>query len=139
MSVKNELELYDYKNTKDLHLSPAENALVALDLKFMKLFLLAKSQWPCQKDKCISVRLHESDVENTFNEIMDISQKKTTQNFSLPRTLKDSSLLTLQFKRDLNLKGVHRHAFVDPKKTSCSIDTLQKAKQSALYKCQSKS
>ena len=85
---------------EELNLSDFEMQLIAKDLLFMKIFKLPKSRMPALKDKVINVPLTSIDLQTTAQ--------------VLPRSLDDSLLVNVQFKRSKDFKNVHSEALVRP-------------------------
>ena len=85
---------------EELNLSDFEMQLIAKDLLFMKNFKLLKSRVPALKDKLMNLPLTCIDLQTTAQ--------------VLPRSLDDSLLVNVQFKRYKDFMNVHSEALVRP-------------------------
>ena len=55
MCHRNNLQLFDIQGYEELKLTELENAMIALNILFQKVFKLPKSRWPAMKDKTINI------------------------------------------------------------------------------------
>ena len=96
---------------KDLNLPDFELHLIAKELLFMKVFKLPKSRMPALKDKVMNVPLTSIDLQTTAQ--------------VLPRSLNDSLLVNVQFKRSNDFKNVHSEALMRPRVLLRALTYLQ--------------
>ena len=99
MSNKNDLQLFDVSNIPDLHLSPLENALIALNICFQMIFQTAKSRWNKTKKQLVNIPINEQDVINTLD--------------AMPRTPQQAGVVNVQLKRKKSMTTSHCQQFVD--------------------------
>ena len=111
MSSQNSLTLIDLSPYDELQLTELENAMIALNIIFQKVFKLPKSRWPGMKDKTINVPVYESDVLNTIK--------------TLPRTPTDAGIIPINFKRKVAYKNNHMVQFVSVPKILKALMTLK--------------
>ena len=64
MSHLNKLGIFDCSNYPELILTEVEQALIALNLIFQKIYQLPKSRYPAMKDRVVNVPVYERDVGN---------------------------------------------------------------------------
>ena len=102
-------------------LADLEQQLIAKVLLFMKVLPMTKKfkkfkmiQIPKMIDRVINVPLHDEDVSKTIS--------------SLPRSLEDAAIVDVQFKRKVDMKNTHHHAFVAPSKLFKALDKLKELK-----------
>ena len=110
-SVMNQLFLDEIP--EELKLTDLENQLIAKNLIFMKLKKLPKSRMGAMADRVINVPLHDEDIVKTVT--------------SLPRSLEESHLVPVKFKRMKALKNSHAEAFVRPEKLLQALKALKAA------------
>ena len=99
-------------------LTDLEQQLIAKVLLFMKVLPMTKKfkkfkmiQIPKIIDRVINVPLHDEDVSKTIS--------------SLPRSLEDAAIVDVQFKRKVDMKNTHHHAFVSPSKLLKALRKLK--------------
>ena len=91
LSVKN--GLYVEEIPPELHLTPLENQCIARNVLFMKLKELPKTRMKGMIDRTVLVPIEDSEVMNTME--------------TLPRTLEESAVVGVDFKRMKGMKNVH--------------------------------
>ena len=111
MSNQNSLMLIDLSNHEELQVTELENAMIALNIIFQKVFKLPKSRWPGMKDKTINVPIFESDILNTIE--------------SLPRTPTNAGIVPINFKRKVEYKNSHMVQYVSVPKIIKALATLK--------------
>ena len=98
---------------EELKLKDLEQQLIAKVLLFMKVLPMTKKhKMPKIIDRVINVPLHDEDITKTIS--------------SLPRSPNDAAILDVMFKRKLDLKSPHNHAYI---KRSVLIKALKKLKE----------
>ena len=102
-------------------LTDLEQQLIAKVLLFMKVLPMSKKVnkfkmplIPKLVDRVINVPLHDEDVSKTIS--------------SLPRSLEDAAIVNVQFKRKVDMKNTHHHAFVTPSKLLKALNKLKELK-----------
>ena len=111
MSNQNSLMLIDLSNNEELQVTELENAMIALNIIFQKVFKLPKSRWPGMKDKTINVPIFESDILNTIE--------------SLPRTPSNAGIVPINFKRKVEYKKRHVVQYFSVPKIIKALATLK--------------
>ena len=111
MSNQNNLQLLDLSKFEELNLTELENAMIALNIIFQKVFKLPKSRWPAMKDKTINVPIHQSDVLNTIE--------------SLPRTPSEAGIIPINFKRKAEYKNSHMVQYISVPKILKALKTIK--------------
>ena len=111
MCYMNNLQLFDISNFEELHLTELENAMIALNILFQKVFKLPKSRWPAMKDKTVNIPIYETDVIRTIE--------------SLPRTPNSAGIIPVELKRRLNFRNYHMTQYVSVPKLETALQTLK--------------
>ena len=111
MSNKNDLQLFDVSNIPDLHLSPLENALIALNICFQMIFQTAKSRWNKTKKQLVNIPINEQDVVNTLD--------------AMPRTPQQAGVVNVQLKHKKSMTTSHCQQFVDVEKLHRALHLLK--------------
>ena len=117
MSAKNNLELHKTdEDLKDegLSLTELENALIAKNIVFQKIFQLPKSRWSALKDKIINVPITDEAVNNVLQQ--------------LPRTPNEAGLIGLELKRRKGMKNSHKKQLINPSKIFKVLMKLKSSK-----------
>ena len=96
---------------EELMLTDLEQQMIALDLLFMKMKLLPKSRMPGMVDRVVNVPLTDDAVMKTMHQ--------------LPRTLDESQLVPISFKRKKDMKNTHAQAYVRPAKMINGLNKLK--------------
>ena len=96
---------------KSLQLEDIENQLISTNLLFMKLKKLPKSRMGCMVDRVINVPLSDEQVTKSVK--------------TLPRSLEDSFVVPIQFKRMKGMKNSVAEAFVRPNGLVNALKTLK--------------
>lgn len=97
---------------KSLELTELENQMIAKRLLFMKLKKLPKSRMDAMVDRVVNVPLEDEDVVSTIN--------------VFPRSLEESAIVALTFKRKLDMKNVYKEAFIRPQMLIIALKELKK-------------
>ena len=93
----------DYMETPDcLKLSNLEKQLIAKSLVFIKVRQLPKTRMDAMNDRVINVAIGDDDIVKNVT--------------SLPRTEKNSGMVTVGMKRKLDLKNYHKLGMIRPEK-----------------------
>ena len=111
MSNRNSLTLLNLSDYEELKVTELENAMIALNIIFQKVFKLPKSRWPGMKDKTINIPIYESDILNTIE--------------ALPRTPTEAGIVPINFKRKKEYKNNHIVQFVSVPKIMNALKTLK--------------
>ena len=116
-SAKNNLELHE--TDEDLRkegvvLTELENALIAKNIVFQKIFQLPKSRWSALKDKVINVPITDEAVNNVLQQ--------------LPRTPNEAGLIGLELKRRKGMKNNHKKQLINPTKMFKVLNRLKENK-----------
>ena len=111
MSNQNNLQLMDLSKYEELQLTELENAMIALNIIFQKVFKLPKSRWPAMKDRTVNIPIFESDIIKTIE--------------SLPRTPSEAGIIPIKLKRKLNYKNSHMVQYISVPKILKALDTLK--------------
>ena len=81
-----------------------ENQLVAIDIPFMKIRKVPKSQMEKMEDRTILVPMEPTDIMDTIKSTL------------LPRSMEESAVISVDFKRMKNLKNIHKSGGIRPVK-----------------------
>ena len=93
----------DYMETPDcLKLTNLEKQLIAKSLVFIKVRQLPKTRMDAMNDRVINVAIGDDDIVKNVT--------------SLPRTEKNSGMVTVGMKRKLDLKNYHKLGMIRPEK-----------------------
>lgn len=108
-------------------LTDMENQLICLNIPFMKIRKVPKSQIEKMIDRTVLVPLEPSDVMDTL--------KKTL----LPRTMDESAVVSIDFKRMKNMKNTHKSGGIRPVKLVKILAYIKDCKnqfyQDVIIKC----
>ena len=111
MSHKNNLEVFDIKDYKELLLSELEQCMIARNLLFMKLHQKPKSRMAGVKDRIVNVPVHEDDIMDTIK--------------SLPRTPHEAGIIPVKLKRKKEYKNTHKEEYISVSKIKAALKTLK--------------
>ena len=122
-SVKN--GFYIEEIPPELQLTPLENQCIARNVLFMKIKELPKTRMKGMVDRTVLVPIEDTEVMNTME--------------TLPRTLDESAVVGVDFKRMKDMKNVHVKGFLRPTKMYQALVTLKVLKnphyQTIIKKC----
>ena len=102
-SIKNGLEV-DKLPLELADLTNLENTLVAVDIPVMKIRKVQKSQLEKMDDRTFLVPVEPNDIENTIKSTL------------LPRSMEESAVVSIEFKRMKTMKNTHQLGGVRPVK-----------------------
>ena len=111
-SHKNNLDLFQTENMKELCLTELENSLIALNILFQKFVQLPKSRWTATKDHIVNIPIFDKDIINTIE--------------SFPRTLDEAGIIPVQLKRKMEYKNNHLEQYISTKRIFAALETLKK-------------
>ena len=104
-SIKNGLEVDALKLPKELaDIDPLENTMIARSIPFMKIQLVPKSSIEKMTDRVVLVPIEPSDIIESIESTL------------LPRSMADSAVIAIDFKRMKDLKNNHLKGHVRPMK-----------------------
>ena len=110
LSIFNGLEVEDVPES--LEITDVENQMIAKTILFMKLKLLPKSGIGAMVDRVVNVPLNDSDIVSNVN--------------VFPRTLEQSAIVPIQFKRKKEFKANYLEALVRPQACREAVITLKR-------------
>ena len=111
MSHKNKLDVFDVTGYQEFNLTELQNSLIALNLPFMKFFLLPRSRLRGIRDHIINIPLEEEDVKKTI--------------LRIPRTFEEAKLVPISFKRRLCYNHPYMKEYIDTEKIIKTLETLK--------------
>ena len=116
-SVRNGLEVEELPSEL-MDISNLENQMIAVDIPFMKIMTVHKSQLEKMVDRTVLVPLEPDDIENTLKSTL------------LPRSMEESAVVSVQFKRMEEMKNIHQSGFIRPVKMVKAIALFKDKKKS---------